>query len=83
VIMLCRNKAKMLQAKRSIMIDTSGRAKVTCILADLKSFSSVREAASEVRSKTKSIHILILNAGIVSTDLELIDGIESIQVFMI
>jgi len=81
VIML--DKENMLNAKRSIMIDTSGRAKVTCILADLKSFSSVREAASEVRSKTKSIDVLILNAGIAVTDLELIDGIESIQVFIL
>ena len=77
------DKENMLNAKRSIMIDTSGRAKVTCILADLKSFSSVREAASEVRSKTKSIDVLILNAGIAVTDLELIDGIESIQVFIL
>ena len=49
------------------------------VLCDLKSFASVREAASTTKEKIKSLDICVLNAGIMLVPTELIDGIESEQ----
>ena len=70
----------MFDAKQSILISTDGRANVTTVIVDLKSFDSVRNAAEELQKKVAAIDILILNAGVGYMDLELIDGIHPLQV---
>lgn len=69
----------MIIAKTQIL-NLTPTATITTIVMDLKSFSSVRNAAVDLRSKISSIDIIIMNAGTIGIEFELVDGIHALQV---
>lgn len=65
VLMLCRNEQRGKQAL-SELNDQKKRGSAELIICDLGSLASIRQAASEIKSKYEQIDILINNAGVVS-----------------
>jgi short-subunit dehydrogenase len=76
--MLCRSEKRMKIAKDKILLVTPG-ARLTLIKMDLASYDSVRVAAVELMKKVDSIDILILNAGVVTTDSLLLENVHATQ----
>lgn len=78
VILACRDVKKAEDAIQKIQQE---RENVTCetLYLDLSSLQSVREAAEKFKQKYRTLHILILNAGIFGVPYELTkDGYESV-----
>ena len=76
VIVLARNSAGAEAARAEIAAASTGPEPqlVTC---DLLDFSSVREAASQLKERTRSIDVLCLNAGVMlQPDLPSCDGYD-------
>jgi len=63
IVFTSRDKKRGEQAKKDI-IATSGNSNVDYIFCDLSSFDSVRSCCHEFKTRHKSLHILINNAGI-------------------
>jgi NAD(P)-dependent dehydrogenase (short-subunit alcohol dehydrogenase family) len=66
VVMVCRNRAKGEAAQAEIKAAT-GNERVELILADLTSLADVRRAAAEFKERYTRLHVLIHNAGGVSS----------------
>jgi len=81
IVLMCRNVSKMEQAKKQLLQNTP-TAHIITIEVDLMCFESVRRAVECLRKRIKSIHVLILNAGMFTNgkDFELVEGIHSLQV---
>lgn len=62
VIMVCRNQKKAEAAQREI-IEKTGNAAVSLILADLALMEDVRQAANQINAQWPKLDILINNAG--------------------
>jgi len=76
ILMVCRNSKKGKLAKAEI-IKKTGNNQVNLYIADLSSFTSVREMAEQVISTYSRLDVLINNAGIFYTKFQLTeDGIE-------
>ncbi|MFX1378600.1 MAG: SDR family oxidoreductase [Promethearchaeota archaeon] len=76
VVMLCISKERGEEAKKEI-IEKTGNRNVDLLLCDLSSQDSIRKFVSDFKSKYKSLHVLINNAGIMLKERILsIDGIE-------
>src|SRR5262249_6009311 len=76
IIMVCRNKARGMSAKRDIEKAAKGPEPVL-ITADLSSQAEIRGLANEVRSRFPQLDVLLNNAGAIFAKRELtVDGIE-------
>jgi len=72
----CRSQKNCDEAARSIQKDAP-KATLIGLVLDLSSFKSIKQFAAEVHQKTKKLHSLILNAGIMRLPFGLTeDGIE-------
>ncbi|TGZ47499.1 WW domain-containing oxidoreductase [Temnothorax longispinosus] len=77
VILACRDVEKANEAIRRIQQEKD-TASCVALKMDLSSLSSVREAVEEFKLKFKSLHILILNAGVFGIPYQLTeDGYET------
>src|SRR2546425_3170823 len=63
VILVCRSKEKG-EAALSEIREKSGNNSLALMLADMSSMRSVRQLASEFRSKYDRLHVLVNNAGL-------------------
>lgn len=76
VVMVCRNRAKGEAAQAEIEAAT-GNERVDLILADLSSLADVRRVAAEFKERYTQLHVLIHNAGGVSSVRKVTpDGLE-------
>ena len=76
VIMVCRDEKKGRAALAEIKA-SSGSANIDLLIADLSSQTSIKTLAKTVRERYPALHVLINNAGIVTTEKMLsVDGIE-------
>jgi len=79
ITVLCRNAKKGEQLKQEIL-DKTGNSDVDLLIADQSSITDVERAAAEYLATDKPLHLLINNAGIVSTSLQLSqDGYEQMM----
>ncbi|MEZ4656225.1 MAG: SDR family oxidoreductase [Caldilineaceae bacterium] len=62
VIMVCRSQPRG-EAARADIIQQSGNAKVTLMLADLSVQADVRRLAAEIHHQYDALHVLVNNAG--------------------
>ncbi len=77
ITLLARNPTKAEALKQQIF-DATGNDKVDLLIADLSSLTQMRKAASDYLLSGKPLHLLINNAGVVSTQLKMSeDGYES------
>lgn len=77
VVMVCRNRAKG-EAVQAEIKEASRNAQVDLIVADLSSLAEVSRAASEFKQKHSQLHVLINNAGGVSSERKVTpDGLET------
>ena len=67
VVMLNRNEKKSKKAIDSLKKEFGSNAKVSFVLMDLAVFSSIREAASEIKNSISHIDALICNAAVAQT----------------
>jgi NAD(P)-dependent dehydrogenase (short-subunit alcohol dehydrogenase family) len=75
VIMACRDMAKAEEAARDVRkqvegVEGAGTVEVVCL--NLSSLTSVRECAKELLQKLDKIHLLVNNAGTVTSGPELV-----------
>lgn len=76
VILGCRSMNKCEEAVKSVKSEAP-QANLIPLVLDLSSFKSIKKFAEDVHHKTKKLHSLILNAGIMRTPFGLTaDGIE-------
>lgn len=76
VVMVCRNWERGEQALSEIRKDT-GNDRLTLLLCDLSSQASIRELVRSFHEQFSSLHVLINNAAMISSERELTeDGIE-------
>ncbi len=76
IVMACRNKDKAELAKNEI-VGKSGNEEVEIMLVNFASQKSVREFATEFKSKHSKLDILVNNAGLIAQSREVTeDGIE-------
>jgi len=76
VIGVGRSKEKSEEAAKSIR-QSSGNTNVEFLLADLSSMAEVRKLAETVKAKTKTLHVLVNNAGSIFLQRETtVDGFE-------
>ena len=76
VVMVCRNKERGEPAQKEI-IEKTGNKKLDLLLCDLSSLDSIRNLASEFKTKYQNLHVLINNAGVMLSKRELSgDGFE-------
>ncbi|WQF76440.1 Putative short-chain dehydrogenase/reductase SDR, NAD(P)-binding domain superfamily [Colletotrichum destructivum] len=66
IYLAARNESKALAAIQDIKKTVPNAAPITFLEVDLTSFESVKRAASEFRSKSETLHILVNNAGIMA-----------------
>lgn len=79
ITVMCRNAKKGEQLKRQIL-DETGNANVDLLIADQSSIADVERAADEYLASGKPLHLLINNAGVVTTSLQLSkDGYEQMM----
>jgi len=79
ITILCRNAAKGEQLKQRILSET-GNTDVELLIADQNSIADVERAANEYLASDKPLHLLINNAGVVTTSLQLSqDGYEQMM----
>ncbi|MBC7474550.1 MAG: SDR family oxidoreductase [Candidatus Sericytochromatia bacterium] len=77
VIMVCRSKEKGEKALEEVK-NISNNKNVELMLCDFASQKSIRDFAEQFKSKYKSLHILVNNAGLIISDKSITkDGIES------
>jgi NAD(P)-dependent dehydrogenase (short-subunit alcohol dehydrogenase family) len=76
VIMVCRNRAKGEQVQEEIK-GQSGNEHVDLLIADMSSLASIRQLVQEVRQRYTQLHVLVNNAGGMTTRREVTaDGLE-------
>ncbi|GAG77020.1 unnamed protein product, partial [marine sediment metagenome] len=76
VVMLCRNKERGEEAQKEI-IDLTGNTNVDLMLCDLASQKEIHSFVSEFKSKYQNLHVLINNAGIMTSKRnQSVDGYE-------
>ena len=63
IIMVCRSKERGERAQKEI-IDKTGNQKIDLFFCDLSSLDSIRNFASEFKTKYQNLHVLINNAGV-------------------
>jgi len=79
ITVLCRNEKKGAQLKQQIL-DETGNADVDLLVADQNSIADVERAANDYLASGKPLHLLINNAGVVTTSLQLSqDGYEQMM----
>jgi len=76
IVIVCRNKERGEPALNEI-IEKTGNNKVDLFLCDLSSLDSIRNLATEFKSKYQNLHVLINNAGVMlSKRVSSVDGFE-------
>ena len=76
VFMLCRSAEKAEIAQKEIAVKTNN-PNIYIVLAELSSLNSIQKAVDTIKSKTKSIDVLINNAALVSSNRSLTEtGVE-------
>lgn len=76
VILVCRNKEKG-EAARASLIQETGRQDIQLLLCDLSSQASIRQLSAEVHAQYPRLDVLVNNAGIFVSELNLTaDDIE-------
>ena len=76
VIMVCRSKERGERAQKEI-IDKTGNQKTDLFFCDLSSLRSIRNFASEFKTKYQNLHVLINNAGVMLSKRQISeDGFE-------
>ena len=76
VLMVCRNKEKG-EAARASLIQETGQQDIQLLLCDLSSQAAIRQLSTEVHAQTTRLDVLVNNAGIFVSDLQLtVDDIE-------
>lgn len=79
ITVLCRNEKKGEQLKQQIL-DETGNANVELLIADQNAIADVERAANDYLASGKPLHLLINNAGVVTTSLQLSqDGYEQMM----
>jgi NAD(P)-dependent dehydrogenase (short-subunit alcohol dehydrogenase family) len=77
VVMICRNREKG-EAVQAEIKEVSGNDRVDLIIADLSSLAEVRRAVQEFKQNYTQLHVLINNAGGVSSERKVTpDGLEA------
>ncbi|KAI1323403.1 putative short-chain dehydrogenase [Xylariaceae sp. FL0255] len=78
IYMQARNLAKAEQTRSDILTTTTGKGKLEILLMDLTSLESVRQGVAQLLTKTKTLNILINNAGVRNTpEGRTVDGFET------
>jgi NAD(P)-dependent dehydrogenase (short-subunit alcohol dehydrogenase family) len=76
VVMICRNEQKGLDAKKEIEKKT-GSTLVDLLIADLSSFSNIKQLALQIQCTYSKLDVLINNAGVRNTNRQITqEGIE-------
>ena len=66
VFLVCRNEDKGLATKQKI-VKQSGSEKIELLIGDLASLEDVRKIAADFLARNEKLHILINNAGVITT----------------
>jgi NAD(P)-dependent dehydrogenase (short-subunit alcohol dehydrogenase family) len=76
VLMVCRNKEKG-EAARASLIQETGQQDIQLLLCDLSSQAAIRQLSTAVHAQCPHLDVLVNNAGIFVSDLQLtVDDIE-------